>query len=84
MAGCVAVTAGVVAHLPMVMMARDMGYRLAGMPVDGAIIAGMALIVGGIILAAYGLLSPPALTSADSIEVVAPEDLLPPPLSWAN
>ena len=60
----------------MVMMARDMGYRLAGMPVDGAIIAGMALIVGGIILAAYGLLSPPALTSADSIEVVAPEDLL--------
>ena len=59
----------------MVMMARDMGYRLAGMPVDGAIIAGMALIVGRIILAAYGLLSPPALTSADSIDVVAPEDL---------
>ena len=75
LAGCVAVTAGVVAHLPMVMMARDMGYRLAGMPVDGAMIAGMALILGGIILAAYGLLSPPALTSADAIEVVAPEDL---------
>jgi putative MFS transporter len=30
--GVVLVTAGVAAHLPMYLMGRDMGYRLAGMP----------------------------------------------------
>ncbi len=35
-AGCVAVTAGVVLHLPMFWMGRDMGFRLAGMPMDAA------------------------------------------------
>ncbi len=55
-AGCVAVTAGVVLHLPMYLMAAPMGYRLAGMPMDAGMLAGMALIVAGVGLAGYGIL----------------------------
>jgi len=54
--GCVAVTAGVVLHLPMFVAARATGYRLAGMPMGGGMEFGMALIVGGVAVAAYGLL----------------------------
>ena len=54
--GCLAVTAGVCAHLPMFAMARAMHYHLAGMPMDGMMIAGMGLIVAGVLVAAYGLL----------------------------
>jgi putative MFS transporter len=74
--GCVAVTAGVCAHLPMFAMARAMHYRLAGMPMDGTMLAGMVLIVLGTLLAAYGLL-PRRLAqgaAAADIVVAAPED----------
>src|SRR3546814_1825260 len=54
--GVVAVTIGVLLHLPMFWMGRDMGFRIAGMPMDGAMIAGMWMIVAGIGVAAYGLL----------------------------
>jgi thioredoxin reductase/MFS family permease len=53
--GGAAVSAGVVLHLPMYVGARDMGYRLVGMPMDPPMKAGMALIVVGIALSAYGL-----------------------------
>ncbi|WP_433732745.1 MFS transporter [Nocardia sp. CA-129566] len=46
---------GTVLHLPMYLMARDMGYRMAGMPMDGAMIAGMILIVIGLAVTTYGL-----------------------------
>ena len=55
-AGCVAVTAGVVMHLPMFWMGRDIGFRLADMPMDDGMLWGMALIVAGIGVAGYGLL----------------------------
>jgi putative MFS transporter len=55
-AGCVAVTAGVVMHLPMFWMGRDNGFRLADMPMDAPMLWGMALIVAGIGVSAYGLL----------------------------
>ena len=75
--GCVAVTAGVCAHLPMFATARSMGYRMAGMPMDGLMLAGMALIVSGTMLAAYGLL-PRNLAAqqaaAADIMIAAPED----------
>lgn len=75
--GCVAVTIGVVAHLPMFAMARSMGYHLAGMPMDGMMLGGMALIVLGTLVAAYGLL-PRDLAAqraaAADIVVAAPED----------
>lgn len=53
--GVVAVTAGVVMHIPMFLMGRHMGFRLHGMPVGPDMVAGMALIVGGVAVAAYGL-----------------------------
>lgn len=55
-AGCVAVTAGVCAHLPMFAMARTTHYQLTGMPMGGTMIVGMGLIVAGVIAATYGLL----------------------------
>ena len=54
--GCLAVTAGVLLHIPMFLMGRDMHYRLAGMPMDAEMLVGMALIVAGVGVAAYGLL----------------------------
>ncbi|MGH3629435.1 MAG: MFS transporter [Sciscionella sp.] len=57
--GAAAVTAGVALHLPMFLMSRSMGYRLAGMPMDDGMLAGMALIIGGTIASGAGLLRLP-------------------------
>jgi MFS transporter, putative metabolite:H+ symporter len=54
-AGAIAVTIGVILHLPMYVQAGDMGYRLAGMPVDAPMIAGMILIVAGLAATVWGL-----------------------------
>jgi MFS transporter, putative metabolite:H+ symporter len=54
--GSAMVTIGVGLHLPMFWMGRKMGFRLVGMPMDAGMLVGMALIVLGIIAAAYGLL----------------------------
>lgn len=75
--GCLAVTAGVIAHLPMFAMARAMHYRLVGMPMDGLMWGGMALIVLGTLVAAYGLLPRDVeaqRAAAADITVAAPED----------
>jgi thioredoxin reductase len=53
--GIAAVSIGVILHLPMYIGARDMDYRLVGMPMDPSMKAGMALIVVGIALSVYGL-----------------------------
>ena len=53
--GTGAVIAGVVLHLPMFLGAHHMHYRLVGMPIDRGMLVGMGLIVGGLALAAYGL-----------------------------
>jgi thioredoxin reductase/MFS family permease len=53
--GIAAVSIGVLLHFPMYLGAGDMGYRLAGMPMDPSMKAGMALIVVGIALSVYGL-----------------------------
>lgn len=55
-AGCAAVTAGVLLHLPMFAHGLSMGPHLTGMPMDGAMFAGMALIVLGVAAACYGAL----------------------------
>jgi putative MFS transporter len=85
MLGCLAVTAGVCAHLPMFAMAKAMHYRLAGMPMDNLMLAGMALIVVGTIAAGYGLL-PRNLAAqraaAADIVVAAPEDASLSPAHW--
>jgi MFS transporter, putative metabolite:H+ symporter len=53
--GVVAVTAGVIAHIPMYLMGRNTGYRLVGMPMDMPMKIGMAAIIGGLIASLYGL-----------------------------
>jgi putative MFS transporter len=75
--GCIAVTAGVCAHLPMFAMARSMHYRLAGMPMDTVMLSGMASIVLGTLVAAYGLLPRNVVAqraAAADIVIAAPED----------
>ncbi|MBV9445836.1 MAG: MFS transporter [Streptosporangiaceae bacterium] len=56
--GILACTVGVLLHLPMYLSARQMGYRMAGMTPDPAMLAGMAAIVAGLAMAAYALIPP--------------------------
>jgi MFS transporter, putative metabolite:H+ symporter len=82
--GCAAVTSGVILHLPMFWMGKDMGFRMAGMPMDPGMIFGMFLIVAGIGVAAYGLLPKNVAAQIEAsrhISVAAPEDA---PLSSAH
>src|SRR5437899_2532082 len=83
--GCLAVTIGVLLHLPMFWMGHDTGFVLAGMPMDPEMIFGMYLIIAGIAVAAYGLLPKHvALTveAASRITVAAPEDAKLGPAHW--
>ena len=74
-AGCLAVTVGVLLHIPMFLMGKDMDYHLAGMPMDTGMLAGMALIVFGVGLAAWGLLPPPhVLKAAGGVRMSPSED----------
>lgn len=74
---------GVLLHLPAFLMGRADGYRLAGMAMGADMMAGMALIVGGVALAAFGLL--PRRTagqpSNNNVTIAPPEDA---PLSTAH
>jgi MFS transporter, putative metabolite:H+ symporter len=82
--GVIAVTAGVLLHLPMFLMGRHMGYRLAGMPIGSDMVVGMMAIVGGVGVAAYGLLPRDLgrqLSASQDIVVTPPEDA---PLSAAH
>ncbi|MBL0770109.1 MFS transporter [Sphingopyxis sp. DHUNG17] len=82
--GVLAVTIGVLLHLPMFWMGRSMGFHMVGMPMDPGMIAGMYLIVAGIAAAAYGLLPrglSQHLATTNALAVEAPEDA---PLSWAH
>jgi putative MFS transporter len=74
--GSLIVAMGVGLHLPMFLMARDMGYRLAGMPMDTGMLAGMALIVLGTALAGFGLLPKalPPLHGEGLLATIAPPE----------
>lgn len=83
-AGVAAVITGVVLHLPMYTEARDMGYRLAGMPVDAPMIIGMVLIVAGLAVTIWGLIprdSSHALASDVHIRIRALDEV---PISSAH
>lgn len=54
--GCIAITAGVLAHLPMFICAAGMDYQMAGMEMDAFMLTGMAVIPVGLVLASYGLM----------------------------
>ena len=70
--GCVLVTAGVLAHLPMFLMGRSTGYVLAGMPMGVGMLLGMAAIVLGVAGAAYGLLPAAPRAGSVTLDVTAP------------
>ncbi|HKH93622.1 MAG TPA: MFS transporter [Gemmatimonadaceae bacterium] len=75
--GVALVTGGVIAHLPMYLMGRDMGYRLVGMPMGTAMKIGMAAILVGLVVSLYGLLpkAPPAnATLVSKLRVSALDD----------
>jgi putative MFS transporter len=73
-AGSAMVSTGVVLHLPMFWMGRTAHFRLAGMPMGTGMLAGMALIVAGVALAAYGLLPSGRQRQIGSLSIVPPED----------
>lgn len=54
--GCATLIAGVLAHLPMLVMAAPMHFHLAGMPMNDMMRIGMVLVPFGILLAGYGLM----------------------------
>jgi MFS transporter, putative metabolite:H+ symporter len=80
--GCALVTVGVVLHIPMFVMGAGHGYVLAGMPMDPGMYWGMAVIVVGFGLAAYGLLPKALPTDERVIETIAPPENA--PLSTAH
>src|SRR4051812_43993398 len=53
--GVAAVTGGVLLHLPMYLMGKDNGYRLAGMPMETGMKIGMAAIIVGLFASLWGL-----------------------------
>lgn len=53
--GVAAVTVGVLLHFPMYVEAAPMQYMMAGMPMDKPMMAGMALIVAGLVATGWGL-----------------------------
>jgi putative MFS transporter len=82
--GCLVVTAGVLLHLPMYLMGADIGYRLAGMPMDLGMTIGMLLIPPGCALAGWGLLPRRGHDHSHdhhTVDVTPPEDA---PLSSAH
>lgn len=83
--GALAITIGVILHLPMFWMGRDMGFRMAGMAMDPGMIGGMGLIVAGIGLTAWGLLPRNVAAQVEAsrhISVAAPEDAPLSPAHW--
>ena len=83
-AGVILVTAGVILHIPMFWMGRMNHFQLYGMAIGWDMIAGMAAIVGGVAIAAYGLLPrniAKQLAASQDIVVSPPEDA---PLSRAH
>jgi MFS transporter, putative metabolite:H+ symporter len=82
--GVLLVAAGVLLHLPMFLMGRMTHFRLYGMPMGNDMIVGMAAIVIGVVVAAYGLLPrniSHQLAASQEIVVSPPEDA---PLSRAH
>lgn len=73
-AGSLAVTAGVLLHLPMFWMGHGNGFRLVGMPMDAGMWWGMVAICAGIGVAAWGLLPRRQAGPPHVLHISAPED----------
>lgn len=79
--GSLAVTIGVLLHIPMFLMGRATHYRLAGMPMGTGMLIGMGLIIAGTGATAYGLLPRRRTDRIEYEEIAPPEDA---PLTWAH
>ena len=80
--GVAMVTGGVLMHAPMFLMGRHNHFVLAGMPIGWDMVLGMAAIVAGCGIAAYGLLPrdiASQVAASQDIVVTPPEDA---PLGW--
>ena len=83
--GVIAVTTGVLLHMPMFLMGRTMHFRLYGMPMGAEMYFGMAAIIGGVGIAAYGLLPrniSRQIAASQEIVVSPPEDAPLTPAHW--
>ena len=83
-AGTAAVTLGVSLHLPMYVASRDMKFRMAGMPLDTAMLVGMVLIVVGLLATFWGLMprdDVPRSEIESRIRVRALDEV---PIRWAH
>jgi putative MFS transporter len=72
--GSAMVAIGVALHVPMFLMGRKTGWRLVGMPMGAGMLVGMALIILGIIAAAYGLKPRKQPDHGSHESIVPPED----------
>jgi putative MFS transporter len=85
--GVVLLTIGVLMHLPDFLSMKTMGYQMVGMPMSPVMLWGMAAIVSGLALSAYGLLPrwsvlrTPRSADAISYYTRAMDDA---PLQWAH
>src|SRR5512146_1840161 len=70
--GSLAVTIGVLLHIPMFLMGRYTHYNLAGMPMGTPMLIGMGLIIAGTGATAYGLM--PRRVKAFAFEEIAPPE----------
>ena len=83
--GVILVTGGVLLHAPMFLMGRNNHFVLAGMTIGWDMVAGMAAIVCGCGIAAYGLLPRDIarqLAASADIVVTPPEDAELSPAHW--
>ena len=72
--GCLAVTIGVLLHIPMFLMGRYTHWKLAGMPMGNGMLFGMFLIVAGFAATGYGLLPRRDHHAISYEEIAPPED----------
>ena len=82
--GVVAVTAGVIAHIPMYLMGKDNGYKLVGMPMDTPMLIGMAAIIIGMISSLYGLYPKAKVVDMDKVARLRVSTLDDAPLNLAH
>ena len=82
--GVAAVTGGVLLHLPMYLMGKDNGYRLAGMPMETPMKVGMAAILVGLVTSLYGLIPRNAAVTAERVGRIRVSALDDAPLTAAH
>jgi putative MFS transporter len=82
--GVVAVTCGVIAHLPMYLMGKSTGYRLVGMPMDTPMMIGMLAIILGLVASLYGLYPRSSAANAGAVSRIRVSALDDAPINLAH